>query len=165
MSDILRKTGSVLGAAALIGGGITGLAATTPDLALAEQAANTLEQPNQAATTETASALPVLGEFSFTQNATLGNDEIANIFNKASATLCQSLPLYEIEQSDASLPLSVPNASMSVDLSDAEMFEMQDRILGCACATNMPGGGAVMNAEVSGITLESFLAMVSSSVS
>ncbi len=165
MSEILKKTGAVLGTAALIGGGFAGMAATTSEVAFAGQSGDAIEQAAPTATPEAPSTIPVQGDFSFTQNATTGNDEIAGIFSKAAATLCDSLPLYGVEQSGTDLGLSMPGTDVSVDLSDAEALDIQDRILGCACATNMPGGGAIMNAEVSGVTFESLLAFVSSSVS
>ena len=44
----------------------------------------------------------------------------------------------------------------------AEMAEEEGAdsyVLGCSCASNAPGGGAIANAEVSGVSLASLMAM------
>ena len=44
----------------------------------------------------------------------------------------------------------------------AEMAEAEGAdsyVLGCSCASNAPGGGAIANAEVSGVSLASLMAM------
>lgn len=163
MSTLLTKAGAVLGAATLASGSLAGIAALAPDAAFAEQApAETIRiaEAAETAAPEALPAIPVQGDFSFTQDATMDNKTIAHVFNKAAATLCTSLPLYEVDEANSGIAISGPEGYASIDLANDDTLGTQARILGCACATNMPGGGAVMNAEVSGVTLESVFAMV-----
>lgn len=103
----------------------------------------------------------VEGEFSFDQGALSSNGSIADVFCKAAASLCASLPDYGIERTQSPINVSgdVGNGfSATVD-------EMKDRkgtashVMACACASNVAGGGAIANAEVEGVSLESIVEM------
>lgn len=42
----------------------------------------------------------------------------------------------------------------------AEQTDVENLVVGCACSSNVPGGGAIVNAEVSGIPIAAVAAMV-----
>lgn len=103
------------------------------------------------------SAPHVDGAFSYSQDELSSNETIAGVFCKAAATLCTSLPDYGMACVQASISVSgnVDNAfSATVD----EMADQEGAAtytMACACASNLPGGGAIANAEVEGVSLES----------
>lgn len=101
------------------------------------------------------------GVFAYSQTALSSNKTIAEVFCKAAATLCASLPDYggSYVQSAITVSGNADNAfSATVD-------EMADRegaakhVMACSCASNVPGGGAIANAEVEGVSLESVATM------
>ncbi|WP_080798340.1 molybdopterin-binding protein [Arabiibacter massiliensis] len=103
----------------------------------------------------------VVGNFSFDQGVLSSNEEISNVFCKAAATLCSSLPGYGIERMQSSIDVSgdVGNAfSATVDEMKGEKGAAS-HVMACACASNVAGGGAIANAEVEGVSLESIAEM------
>lgn len=106
------------------------------------------------------------GAFSFSQNVLSSNSQIANVFNKASAALCA--PACADSQEAANLAvggkaLTVAGQDNRITSTLATMEESEGEtktIMGCACSANLPGGGAMINAEVSGVSLESLGKMV-----
>ena len=78
------------------------------------------------------------------------NAEISGVFCKAAATLCASLPTYGCE--------AVKAAAATVDELAGEE-EATSYVMACSCATNVAGGGAIANAEVEGVSLETLVQM------
>ena len=103
----------------------------------------------------------VQGSFSFDQTTVSENSVIANIFQKATAALCSSLPDYDVREADRTIAVggdvSQEFEATVDDMAEAEGAESYT--IGCACASNVPGGGAIVNAEVEGVALESVLAL------
>lgn len=95
----------------------------------------------------------VEGQFSFDQAVVSDNGSIAGMFSKAAAVLCEGLPVYEAASAG---PIAVTAGDAAFDATVDEMAaedEAASYLMGCACSTNGPGGGAIMNAEVQGVAL------------
>ena len=156
-SQTVRTIGGVMSAVALISGGAgVAQAATIEPAAAAPAAATTLA----AADTE-APARAVEGTFSYTQDAVSSNAEISGVFCKAAATLCASLPTYGCEAvKAAAVTVAGPNASFTTTVDElAGEEEATSYVMACSCATNVAGGGAIANAEVEGVSLETLVQM------
>lgn len=149
MSKVTKTTGVVLSAVALVGGA---MAAGVPAPAEAVPA-NAIEvaSSHDAAVPEAAAPVNVVqGSFSFTQDTTTD----MGVFAKASAVQCTSLPEYGIRDSVTAVMIS--NVAANIQATVEEVTSGDDlvlRVLGCACSTNAPGGGAIANAEVGGVPL------------
>ena len=103
-----------------------------------------------------------VGTFVYTQDSLSSNEYISGIFSKAAATLCASLPDYAVRSVASDLRVSgIDGLSWTVP---EQMLEEGDsaKIIGCSCASNAPGGGAVAQAEVSGVSLEALVALAQS---
>ncbi|WP_302808125.1 hypothetical protein [uncultured Adlercreutzia sp.] len=156
-SQTVKTIGGVMSAVALISGGAgVAQAATIEPAAAAPAAATTLA----AADTE-APARAVEGTFSYTQDAVSSNAEIGGVFCKAAATLCASLPTYGCEAvKAAAVTVAGPNASFTATVDElAGEEEATSYVMACSCATNVAGGGAIANAEVEGVSLETLVQM------
>lgn len=156
-SQTVKTIGGVMSAVALISGGAgVAQAATIEPAAAAPAAATTLA----AADTE-APARAVEGTFSYTQDALSSNAEISGVFCKAAATLCASLPTYGCEAvKAAAVTVAGPNASFTATVDElAGEEEATSYVMACSCATNIAGGGAIANAEVEGVSLETLVQM------
>lgn len=101
------------------------------------------------------------GTFSYTQDALSSNAEISGVFCKAAATLCASLPTYGCEAvKAAAVTVAGPNASFTATVDElAGEEEATSYVMACSCATNVAGGGAIANAEVEGVSLETLVQM------
>ena len=100
--------------------------------------------------------------FVYTQDSLSSNEYISGTFSKAAATLCASLPDYAVRSVASDLRVSgIDGLSWTVP---EQMLEEGDsaKIIGCSCASNAPGGGAVAQAEVSGVSLEALVALAQS---
>lgn len=103
----------------------------------------------------------VRGEFTATQDELTPTQRIASVFRKATSALCSSLPDYDVTaqqggisvKGDISKPFSATVSEM------AEEEGSTSYTLKCACASNIPGGGAIANARVEGVSLASIAAM------
>ena len=94
------------------------------------------------------------------------NAEISGVFCKAAATLCASLPTYGCEAvkaaavKAAAVTVAGPNASFTATVDElADEEEATSYVMACSCATNVAGGGAIANAEVEGVSLETLVQM------
>ncbi len=105
-------------------------------------------------------AKTVSGRFLFTQEMTTTTDVIRTVFAKASAVLCSSLPQYGMADAGAPVTVTGPDGAVLGTLDELAGDEGSTIMVGCACATNSPGGGAIANAGVSGTTLAALLAAV-----
>ena len=148
-SKAIKLAGSVVGAAALIGGGtITALANDNTPIG------NAIERSAGEASAE--KALAVHGWFSYDQTTLTPNSHIASVFRIAATAACASLPDYGIDGASGLIAIGGSAAQESFEATIDEIAEdnsTQTYIMGCACASNAPGGGAVVNAEVSGVSL------------
>ena len=164
MSTITRKAAFAATGAVLVAGTMGAVPA-----ALAMEAADGTPTATQAAADEAGQAggaqlAEVDGDFAYTQARLTKNAEITERFGKAAATLCRALPTYGEAGSVSNLAFTV--ASMSGDVvcgtvSQLTAEEEEDGAdMACSCATNTAGGGAIMNAGVSGASLETLASLV-----
>lgn len=123
--------------------------------------AGAVERAAEAKAAEAAGVQEVVGQFSYDQGVVTSNETIASVFAKAAATLCQTTAdgygIYTAQAIQVSVA-GVPALEATV----AEMAEEEGAdsyMIGCSCASNLPGGGAIANAEVSGISLASLATM------
>ena len=154
--------------AALIAGSATlafaGAAAYLPAVALAAQpdggqAADAVQQDAQeTAATGLETVRNVQGAFSFTQDEVTPNGTISGVFNRAAAAVCASLPTYVSAVQDLSISVGGSAAGNEFVGTVDEMASEEGAkafLMACSCASNVAGGGAIANAEVSGVSLES----------
>ena len=154
-SQTVKTIGGVMSAVALISGGAGVAQAATIEPAAAAPASATTLAAADVADTE-APARAVEGTFSYTQDAVSSNAEISGVFCKAAATLCASLPTYGCE----AVTVAGPNASFTATVDElADEEEATSYVMACSCATNVAGGGAIANAEVEGVSLETLAQM------
>lgn len=168
MTDVNKKiAATLLSTVALMGG----TAGTVP--AIAQEApssdattaveATVIEQDYAALGTK--AIANVNGTFSYDQSAKTSAAHIATHFAKAAAVLCESLPTYGAAIAAGPIAISLgadPQATLEAtvaEIADEEGSESYD--MACSCASNGPGGGAIANAEVSGVSLASVLAYAS----
>lgn len=102
----------------------------------------------------------VSGEFSYSQEILTLNTFISTVFRNAVTSLCASAP--EQDAAYNAIPIAVGgDVPHSYEATVDEMSDSSSTAtltMGCTCASNGPGGGAVANAEVEGVTLESVYA-------
>ena len=102
----------------------------------------------------------VTGTFAYDQNVTTQNVTISTVFSKEAQTLCASLPDYGVTQTTIAMSITGPNGMYSGTVADmADKQGAASTLMGCACATNTSGGGAIMNAHVSVVPLAAIMAM------
>ncbi len=156
-----KVLGSVASSVLLVSAGAAvaapALNATVGDDAVAYAAA-----ADEVAATDAQNAVAVQGQFSYDQGKVTPTIEVASVFSKAAAALCVSLPDYVVPA--ASGPITIEgNTTMQATVSDMQSDDAAESVLmACACASNVAGGGAVANAEVSGVTLATVADMVGS---
>lgn len=98
----------------------------------------------------------VQGTFGYDQSVRTSSTDLSHMFMKAAATLCTNMPAYF--ESISTQPITVSGTAGSfnatvADLAGDEDAEAYD--MACSCASNVPGGGAIANAEVRGVSLAS----------
>lgn len=150
----LKKAVALTGTIAMVGAG----------LAPCVQAFGA-EGPGDAATIEAAareggdaSALNAVdrveGVFSFNQDGLTETESISRVFVKAAATLCASLP-EDSARTLSQIAVESGTGHFVVTPSEADGDQAASRVIGCACSTNVAGGGAIMNALISGVSMQS----------
>ncbi|MED9827104.1 MAG: hypothetical protein UFX72_02320 [Adlercreutzia sp.] len=155
MNSKIKLVGSTLGAVALLA------PAAAAALPLEAQAT---DSPAAVVSVEQAAAIPgvssVQGVFTYDQDAVVSTRAIAEVFHRAAAALCTGLPQYEVDGQGGVVCVKSPGAVFSATVQDMTEEEgVSCRLIGCSCASNGPGGGAVMNADVSGVALAAVAAM------
>lgn len=159
--NTLKIVGSTLSAVALVSGGAA--IAAAPGEAIASSAPDMAAEASESAVDlgSTVKAPVVEGSFSFDQAAVSDNADISNIFAKAAATLCNAMPVYQAQAASAAIEVSAEDGSSFTatvdDMANSEGAESYT--MACACSTNAPGGGAIANAEVEGVSLASIMEM------
>lgn len=151
-----KKTGSVLGAVVLIGAGVT---AGVPAMADTFDAPTTLVQNSDAP--ENVQAVKVEGVFNYDQTVMSSHKNISDVFIKASTALCNAMPNYGGVELARVISISGENTpSFEGTLGEiAQQTEEGTMIMACACSSNIAGGGAIINAEVSGVSVASLMKM------
>ena len=162
-TNVMRKSGALVGSVVLASAALSGVG----QVAFALPAAEDAEVPQSAQVAEGATAATdavrvqaVEGAFAFDQAAVSDNATVSGVFAKAAAALCAELPDYALVCS-CGTPIMVtgPNGStVQATVSDLANGSEEAFVMGCACATNVVGGGAIVNAEVAGASLASILA-------
>lgn len=157
MSTRLGKASALAGSVMLAGAGIFSVAPLVDQHfnAGAEQAfaSEVNVQEHAQADIVRVSARNVEGLFSFDQNTVCANEQIAGTFKKAVSALCTSMPHYGIAHF-APFAIGADTNDVQATLAAASEEGEQSRIMGCACSSNLAGGGAIVNARVSGVSLE-----------
>lgn len=159
MSVDVQKIAAIAGSAILVGSGaLTAapyLTETTND-----QPALVAVNSSESAAEGTVSVRNVQGAFSYDQAVVSSNDYLSSVFAKAASSLCASLPEYHANLAGA---IAVSAGDLSISATVDEMTEeegTQSYTMACACASNLAGGGAVANADVSGVSLETLATMI-----
>ena len=102
----------------------------------------------------------VQGEFSFDQTTVTPNNRIADVFQKASATLCGASTELAVTQADdwsIAVGGDVANPYNATIGEIAQDDGTLSQIMGCSCAANPAGSRAVVNADVSGVSLAALI--------
>lgn len=154
------KTAGVIASAAVLAMGSTSAFAAVADAAPTDGPAAALEVTDGARAADATAPARVEGSFSFDQNAVTSNEEIASVFVKAATSLCADLPEYSVQQAEGAIRLKLRDQIMDAYVADVEAGETTSLVMGCACGTNGPGGGAIANAEVEGVSLAALLTMM-----
>lgn len=157
--------GAVAGSAVLAAGfALAGAAQVQP--ALASEAdgavAAAAAEGAQAGAIGAVQVRAVEGDFAFDQVALTPTAGISAVFAKAATALCAGLPDYALTCAcGAPIMVAGPDGVvMQATVADLADGAEGSLVMGCACATNAAGGGAIMNAQVSGASLASVLAAV-----
>lgn len=160
MSETTKKIASVAGSAVLL----TGLAAAP--IATMAQDATASEQP-EAAVIHTCEMEPqmvqnlaVHGTFTFTQTALTPVGDIARVMNDGAKYLCGSTFTGTEAAAAGEWPITVGGAvenGFSATLQELEENGRFEVVMGCSCAGNPGDGSASVNAEVTGITVNSIM--------
>lgn len=149
-----RRAGATLLATAIALSGAGAGAATLLADSVAYGAPMTAAEQAGASQGTAVSQHEVAGEFAYTQDALSATAEISGVFSKAAAVLCAKMPEYTADCLQANIKLVGPQATMDVALEDVEGDEHAPVMrIGCACSSNVAGGGAIMNADISGVPL------------
>lgn len=158
MKNSTKVAGSVTGSLIIASSAALGIVSALPsiDAGAEESQAFAIGQEQIAQeTTQTTKAANVEGIFSFDQNAVTPSGKISSVFVKATAALCQSMPHYLVNQANGVISITGASGnSFEATVSNlASEEDPQTSIMACSCSSNVAGGGAVANAEVSGVTL------------
>lgn len=157
-SQTLKTIGGALSAVALISGGATVAAAAPADANVPESG---IEAVSEVGASDVVKTRAVEGIFSFDQGAVTSTGSIAGTFAKAAAALCAAMPAYEAAAAAQAIEVSRDGeTAFEATVNDmAESEGAESYTMACACSTNAPGGGAIANAEVEGVSLATILKM------
>ena len=153
MTTSAKAIGAAASSLILLGSAALAAAPAVMDItADASPAAATQQATEASAAAEATGVQRVEGQFSYDQGVVTSNETIASVFAKAAATLCQTTAAIKV--SVAGLPTMEATVAEMAEEEGADSY-----VLGCSCASNAPGGGAIANAEVSGVSLASLMTM------
>lgn len=159
------KAISVIASAAMVAGGT--MAAAAPIIAASAQAPVTAVEAPATIDEVSASAnngssfvriANAHGVFAFVQDKLSSNEAIANVFTEAARLLCGSPADDLIGTEPLPIAVSAGDQQFVASTQDMEGDAPDTRILACSCAANLPGGGAIVNARVSGVSIEAIAA-------
>lgn len=149
-----KTIGAAAGSLILLSSAALAAAPAVMDITADAAPTSAVEQADEQAAAMT-DVQRVEGQFSYDQGVTTSNEAIASVFAKAAAALCD--PSGEPGGSIIARAIQVTCATGAcfeatvADMADEEGADSYT--IGCSCATNGPGGGAIANAEVSGVSL------------
>ena len=162
MRKTMRRTAALVGSAMLASAGAF---AAIPGVAAAEETpcpADAVAESGEATVAEGsgAKAATVGGAFSFTQDRVTDGSVLSGMFAKAANALCQTLPRYCVSCGGL-IQVTGPNgAAFSAAANDLAGDDgAAGGIMACACASNVAGGGAVANADVTGASIATIAAL------
>lgn len=164
MNNSTKIARSVTGSLIIASSAALGVVSALPsiDAGAEESQALAIEQEQIAQeATRTTKAANVEGVFSFDQNAVTPNGKISSVFVKAAVALCQSTPHYLANLANGAISITGTSGdSFKTTISNlAAEKDPQTSIMACSCSSNVAGGGAVANAEVSGVALATIAAL------
>lgn len=107
-----------------------------------------------------AASKAVEGTFSFDQNRLTPTSSLG-VFQKAAAALCVALPQYMAPSAGVTVTAQGDEVLAATVEEMVEDGEETSSIVGCACSSNLPGGGAVANVSVSGMTVAALASLAS----
>lgn len=157
-----RVMGAVMGTVALVSSGVS----FASGVALAQPASDDRPAAAQEQVQNQASLAPVQmdkaeGRFSYTQDVVTPNSTIASVFMTAATSVCASMPQYVASEMGCDISVSAPSGSYVGSVADMSAEEGAAALMmACSCASNVAGGGAIANADVSGVTLETVADLV-----
>lgn len=152
MSETVRKVGAAAASACLVGSAafaaapaVVGLVAPEDDAGIAYAA-----QGDQAVDAD-----ELDGTFAYAQDQVTPSTTIKKVFLKVS-TMCASLPDYLANELSPKISIggNVDNPVVATVDELAESSDVKRMIMACACSTNVVNGDAVVNADVSGVSIE-----------
>ena len=157
-TSTLSKAGTILVSASLVAGAGVAVASAAEQGDM--QAPGQISVVDGGAREHVAAHAPVQGAFTFSQDELTPNKTIATVFKTAANALCSSMPRYaEGMAAPSRMGGDVPHA-FTATIGEMTEEGAVSSIIGCACSSNQPGGGAIANAEVSGVPLASIAAKV-----
>lgn len=158
MNTETKKLAGIATSALLIGAGSI---YAMPQVVHAQPAPQAIDRAAESGVPAQDEVAPVVqGTFSYDQGATSSNQTISDMFCKAAAVLCTAMPQYGINAVNAITVTGPDGTSFAATVN--EMAADEDATaytIACACASNVAGGGAIINANVAGISLASLAAM------
>lgn len=141
---------------------VVGVCAAAPCSALAQE--GQMEGIGQRADADLANASEsvdskseVTGVFAYNQERASSNDQISATFGKASAALCGNKSAFaELTGEAMGAMAQYLQPKTALILAQSRSVEGDDfQLMSCVCATNAAGGGAAMQAHVSGRSVAS----------
>lgn len=157
-TSTLSKAGTILVSASLVAGAGVAVASAAEQGDM--QAPGQISVVDGGAREHVAAHAPVQGAFTFSQDELTPNKTIATVFKTAANALCSSMSRYaEGMAAPIRMGGDVPHA-FTATIGEMTEEGAVSSIIGCACSSNQPGGGAIANAEVSGVPLASIAAKV-----
>lgn len=162
-SSTAQTSGALLGTVLLVGTGVSAIASESLHVSYEPQPSSVAaaQDTHEAVASDVVNVANVEGSFAFDQNTVSSNSYIADVFNKAASSLCASMPDYNVKQAGQIITVDgMVDRSFEATVDDMTADEgAVALILACACSSNLAGGGAIANAEVSGVSLESIAQM------
>lgn len=156
MAKHVKTIGALAATGLLMTGAASGAAALAADAtdsgAQAAEASQAVE--SQASYSGAVEVSNVQGEFAFTQDAVTSNEAIASTFCTAVASMCSTASSF-VGGEDWSVLVNGEEVTASELDSDESSTTT---VMGCACSANVAGGGAVANAEATGVAVADLLA-------
>lgn len=162
MNTKMRTWGAVASAMLLATGSATAFAAPgeAAELQTGAEAAQEAQIPSALGHAGTVQRQNVEGVFSFDQAVTTTNDDIARFFARAASALCGDMPEYSASSLQRTITFRMRDKMMDAYVADLAEGASDSRTIGCACSSNASGGGAIANAEASGVSVGAALAAV-----
>ena len=156
-----KVLGALMGTTMVAGMGMAYAAPALADEAGGSQAAGQ-EARSESSTVARSqvSVADVQGEFAFNQDEITPNETIRGMFQKAVSAVCSQLPRYAAGDPDSwiiEVKGDVKNAFSATLGELSEGDDVETKVMTCACSANQAGGGAIANAEVTGVPVRELI--------